>query len=200
MDNSQARGNGKLASHRRTPRIDLPLRRNSSTLAGPCMGASRGAISVGPRSAPGHCAQADITLPTPAPPQADAQRPASGAATQTTIPLRGHHGGGGTVTFWIVQRPEHGKLSDLRLVGDNRAAIAYENDGAESVTSDRFSYVVKAVAVAPPRPPKCALSWKRLRREWSSRGGWSLTRSWRVRARASHWRSRMKAAACWKDG
>lgn len=87
--------------------------------------------------------QADITLPTQAPPQADAQAARVWRGGQTTIPLRGHHGGGGTVTFWIVRRPEHGKLSGLHLIGDNRAVIAYENDGAESVTSDRFRYAVK---------------------------------------------------------
>ena len=73
--------------------------------------------------------QADITLPVQAPPQADAQAVRVWRGGHTTIPLRGHHGGGGTVTFWIVQRPEHGKLSQLHLTGDNRAAIAYENDG-----------------------------------------------------------------------
>ena len=87
--------------------------------------------------------QADITLPTQAPPQADAQTARVWRGGQTTIPLRAHFGGQGTVTFRIVQRPEHGKLSDLRLVGDNRATITYENDGVESVTSDRFRYVVK---------------------------------------------------------
>ena len=87
--------------------------------------------------------QADISIPTQAPPQADAQTARVWRGGQTTIPLRGHYGGGGTVTFWIAQRPEHGKLSGLHLVGDNRAAIAYENDGAELVTSDHFRYAVK---------------------------------------------------------
>ncbi len=88
--------------------------------------------------------QADITLPTQAPPQADAQTANVWRGGQTTIPLRAHYGGGGTVTFRIVQRPEHGTLSELRLLGDNRATIIYENDGAPSVTSDGFRYVVQA--------------------------------------------------------
>ncbi len=87
--------------------------------------------------------QADITLPRQALPQADAQTARVWRGGQTTIPLRGHHGGGGMVTFSIVQRPEHGKLSKLHLIGDNRAAVVYENNGAESVTSDRFRYAVK---------------------------------------------------------
>ena len=86
---------------------------------------------------------ADITLPTQAPPQADAQTARVWRGGQTTIPLRAHYGGGGTVIFLIVQRPAHGKLSDLRLLGDNRAAITYENDGAESVTSDGLRYVAR---------------------------------------------------------
>src|SRR5947207_1457595 len=78
--------------------------------------------------------RADITLPTRASPQADAETVRVLRGGKTVIPLRGHDGGGGTVTFWIVEVPKHGKLSELHLVGDNRAAITYKNDGAESVT------------------------------------------------------------------
>lgn len=88
--------------------------------------------------------QADITLPAQAPPQADAQVVHVWRGEQTTIPLRAHYGGSGTVTFWIVERPEHGELSELHLLGENRATITYQNDGAEDVTSDGFRYVVKA--------------------------------------------------------
>lgn len=87
--------------------------------------------------------QADITFPGQAPPQADAQTARVWRGGQTIIPLRAHYGGGGTVTFSIVERPEHGKLSGLRLVGDNRATIVYQNDNEESVTSDGFRYVAK---------------------------------------------------------
>ena len=88
--------------------------------------------------------QADITLPGQGPPQADALTVRIWRGEQVTIPLRAHYGGTGTVTFAIVQRPEHGKLSELRLLGDNRAVVTYQNDGAEGVTSDGFRYVVKA--------------------------------------------------------
>ena len=47
------------------------------------------------------------------------------------------------MTFWISQRTDHGKLSDLRLLGDNRAMINYQNDGSEAVATDRSSYVVR---------------------------------------------------------
>lgn len=87
--------------------------------------------------------QADITLPTQAPPQADPQRAPVLRGNQITILLRGHNGGGGSLTFRIVQRPEHGKLSPVHLLGDDRAEIVYENDGAEA-ESDHFRYVVKA--------------------------------------------------------
>ncbi|MGI8432425.1 MAG: hypothetical protein ACR2MW_09075 [Chthoniobacterales bacterium] len=60
------------------------------------------------------------------------------------IPLRGHHGGSGGLTFWIVDAPTHGSLSDLRLLGDNRATIVYQNAGVEPAADDRFSYLVKA--------------------------------------------------------
>lgn len=75
--------------------------------------------------------RADITVPVPPPPQADAQAVRGLARRRDDVPLRSHHGGG-AVTFWIVQRPDHGKLSDLRLLGDNRATINYQNDGAEA--------------------------------------------------------------------
>jgi hypothetical protein len=121
----------------------LPLRRNSSALVGPCMGAFRGGSRRGPRfcSLPVRSGRTSRCRPrhhrpTPKP-------SASGRGDATTIPPRGHHGGSGTVTFWIVQRPNHGKLSGLRLLGDNRATINYENDGAKSVGADHFSYVVK---------------------------------------------------------
>ena len=88
--------------------------------------------------------EADITLPTQPPPQADEETARVWRGGQAAIPLRGHHDG--TVTFWIVQRPEHGKLSELRPIGDNRAIITYENDGVESVTRDSFHYAVKTSA------------------------------------------------------
>ena len=87
---------------------------------------------------------ADIILPTQAPPQADPQEGRVWRGKQTTILLRGHSGGGGSLTFRIVHRPEHGNLSPVRLIGDNRAEIVYQNDGAGSVESDRFRYVVKS--------------------------------------------------------
>jgi hypothetical protein len=52
--------------------------------------------------------------------------------------------GGGTVSFAVGKHPEHGALSDLRLLGDNRATIIYQNDPASSVARDGFSYVVKS--------------------------------------------------------
>jgi len=115
--------------------------------------------------------QADITLPGQAPPQADALTVRVWRGEQTTIPLRAHYGGTGTVSFAIVQRPEHGDLSELRLLGDNRATITYQNDGSEGVTGDGFRYVVKAGGerVSSPaevriaveeRPPRMALSGK----------------------------------------
>jgi hypothetical protein len=61
----------------------------------------------------------------PARSRADAQSVRVWRGGLTTISLRGPHSG--TVTFWIVQRPEHGKLSDLRLLGDNRATITCQN-------------------------------------------------------------------------
>ncbi|HEY3661655.1 MAG TPA: hypothetical protein VGL24_00710 [Chthoniobacterales bacterium] len=91
--------------------------------------------------------QADITLPTAAPsppPQADAQAVRVLRGQRVTIPLRGHHGGSGGVTFWIVDAPSRGSLSDLRLLGDNRASIVYQNDGAQPAADDRFSYLVTA--------------------------------------------------------
>ncbi len=91
--------------------------------------------------------RADITLPTTAPslpPQADAQAVRVSRGQRVTIPLRGHHSGSGGLTFWIVDAPTHGSLSDLRLLGDNRATIVYQNDGAEPAADDRFSYLVKA--------------------------------------------------------
>jgi len=71
--------------------------------------------------------RADITLPKAPPPQADAQSARVLRGDRTTIPLRGHHGGSGTVTFWIVERPQHRTLSDLRLLDDNRATIVYQH-------------------------------------------------------------------------
>jgi hypothetical protein len=90
--------------------------------------------------------QADITLPTVPPPQADSQAVRVFRGDRATIPLRGHHGGSGAITFWIVERPQHGTLSDLRPLGDNRATIVYQHDGAEPPSTDRFSYLVKTSA------------------------------------------------------
>ena len=102
--------------------------------------------------------QADITLPGQGPPQADALTVRIWRGEQVTIPLRAHYGGTGTVTFAIVQRPEHGKLSDLRLLGDNRAVVTYQNDGAEGVTSDGFRYVVKAGGERVSSPAEVRIS------------------------------------------
>jgi len=63
---------------------------------------------------------------------------------QAAISLRGHHAGSGSLSFRIVRSPRHGELSDLRLVGDNRATITYTNDDARPVAPDDFSYVVRA--------------------------------------------------------
>lgn len=90
--------------------------------------------------------RADITLPTAAPsppPQADALSVRIVRGDRIIIPLRGHHGGSGSVTFWIVEPPTHGTLFELRVLGDNRATIVYQNDGAEPATNDRFTYLVK---------------------------------------------------------
>ncbi len=89
---------------------------------------------------------ADITLPTAAPsppPQADAHAVRVWRGDRAIIPLRGHYSGSGTVTFWIVDPPEHGTLSELRPLGDNRATIIYQNDGLEPAANDRFTYLVK---------------------------------------------------------
>lgn len=89
---------------------------------------------------------ADITLPSAAPsppPQADDYALRLWRGGRATIPLRGHHRGSGTVTFWIVDAPAHGTLSELRLLGDNRATIVYQHDGAEPAANDRFTYLVK---------------------------------------------------------
>ncbi len=90
--------------------------------------------------------RADITLPTAAPsppPQADPLTVRISRGDRMIIPLRGHHGGSGAVRFVIVDPPTHGTLSELRLLGDNRATIVYENDGAASAANDRFTYLVK---------------------------------------------------------
>ena len=88
--------------------------------------------------------RADIKLRAPAPPQADAQAVRVRRGGALTIPLRAHYGGGGMVSFAIEKRPQHGALSDLRRLGDNRATIVYQNDPASSVAADRFTYVVKS--------------------------------------------------------
>lgn len=90
--------------------------------------------------------RADISLPTAAPsppPQADDHALRLWRGDRATIPLRGHHSGSGTVTFWIVDPPAHGTLSELRLLGDNRATIVYQNHGAEPAANDRFTYLVR---------------------------------------------------------
>ncbi len=87
--------------------------------------------------------QADISLPGQVAPQADAQTARVLSGGRTLVPLRAHYGGGGSVTFWIVQRPEHGTLSELRLLGDNRATIVYQHDSTRAGTSDHFIYAVK---------------------------------------------------------
>jgi hypothetical protein len=102
--------------------------------------------------------QADITLPRQAPPQAEAQTVRVWRGEQTTIPLRAHYGGTGTVAFAIVQRPEHGELTELRLLGDNRATVTYQNDGAEGVMSDGFRYVVKAGGERVSSPAEVRIS------------------------------------------
>lgn len=86
----------------------------------------------------------DITLPVPPPPQADVQQVRVQRGGSVTIPLRAHYGGSGTVSFSIASKPRRGILSDLRLLGDNRAEITYRNDGAESTASDAFTYVAKS--------------------------------------------------------
>ncbi len=90
--------------------------------------------------------RADITLPTAAPsppPQADSLTVRILRGERIIIPLRGHHGGSGSVTFWIAEPPTHGTLLELRVLGDNRATVVYQNDGAEPAASDRFTYLVK---------------------------------------------------------
>ncbi len=89
---------------------------------------------------------ADITLPSAAPsppPQADEYALRISRGARATVPLRGHHSGSGTVTFWIVDPPLHGALSELRPLGDNRATIIYQNDGAAPAAGDRFTYLVQ---------------------------------------------------------
>ena len=88
--------------------------------------------------------RADIKLRAPAPPQADAQAVRVRRGGALTIPLRAHYGGGDMVSFAIEKRPQHGALSALRRLGDNRATIVYQNDPASSVAADRFTYVVKS--------------------------------------------------------
>ncbi len=92
---------------------------------------------------------ADITLPTAAPsppPQADALTVRILRGERTLIPLRGHHSGSGSVTFWIVDPPTHGTLIELRVLGDNRATVVYQNNGAEPAVNDRFTYLVRTSA------------------------------------------------------
>ncbi len=87
---------------------------------------------------------ADITLPSAAPsppPQADEYALRISRGARATIPLRGPHRGSGTVTFWIDAL--HGALSELRPLGDNRATIIYQNDGAAPASDDRFTYLVQ---------------------------------------------------------
>ena len=88
--------------------------------------------------------QGDIRAPAPAPPQADAQAVRVWRGGQAIITLRGHYAGSGSVSFWIVRSPRHGKLSDLQLLADNRATITYTNGGVRPAAPDDFSYVVRA--------------------------------------------------------
>jgi hypothetical protein len=88
--------------------------------------------------------RADVTLPASPPPQVDPAFAVVKRGERTTISLRAHYGGSRMLTFRINQPPAHGRLLDLRLLDDRRAEIVYENDGAEDVASDSFTYVVKA--------------------------------------------------------
>ncbi len=89
-------------------------------------------------------ARADITLPAPPPPQADAQQVRVPRGGTVTIVLRAHYGGSGTVSFSIEGKPRRGTLSGLRLLGDNRAEVKYQHDNAEAALSDAFSYVARS--------------------------------------------------------
>lgn len=89
--------------------------------------------------------KADIMIPgAPPPPQADNLAIHVLRGASTTVELRGHYSGTGAMTFWIVSTPDHGKLSELRPLGDNRASITYAQDGDVSFLADRFTYLVQA--------------------------------------------------------
>ncbi|CAN5420853.1 hypothetical protein BH20VER3_BH20VER3_17490 [soil metagenome] len=85
--------------------------------------------------------RADISLPAPPPPQADNDTAQVQRGGRGTIPLLGH--GSSSLRFSILQPPEHGTLSNLRLLSDNRAAVDYQHDGLESSEGDQFSYTVR---------------------------------------------------------
>ena len=87
--------------------------------------------------------RADITLPGQVAPQADEQSVHVLRGERVEVPLRAHYGGGGAVTFRIVERPRQGTLSELRLLGDNAAAVVYQHNGARAEATDRFSYVAR---------------------------------------------------------
>lgn len=88
--------------------------------------------------------RADLNLPLPAPPLADAATARVLRGHEVTIELRGHYGGSGSVRFAVVRQPAHGRLSSLRMLGDNRASISYTHDGGHADDSDAFAYVVQA--------------------------------------------------------
>ncbi|HEX3817705.1 MAG TPA: hypothetical protein VHW03_05400, partial [Chthoniobacterales bacterium] len=90
-------------------------------------------------------ARGDITLPGVSPPAPLADRVTARVSRGgvVNIELQGHSEGSGPVRFWIVRQPLHGKLSDLRTLGDNRAGITYKHDDDKREAEDGFSYVVE---------------------------------------------------------
>ncbi|MDQ3547145.1 MAG: hypothetical protein M3429_11625 [Verrucomicrobiota bacterium] len=146
--------------------------------------------------------RADISLPTAAPsppPQADDHALRLWRGDRATIPLRGHHSGSGTVTFWIVDPPAHGTLSELRLLGDNRATIVYQNHGAEPAANDRFTYLVRTsgnrvssvaeVKIVVDEPPPHLQAPGRIEFDQIVAG----------ESRTGNYKSPTTAAACWRD-
>ncbi len=140
--------------------------------------------------------QADITLSTQAPPQADPQSGPSFA--------------GGTNDDFVARTP--GRRGDVDLFGlcndrSTESSPSFSSSGKiarqsptkmtvrNRATAIAFVTWLRRMTAAPPRRPKCASPWKMFRREWSSREESNLMRSWQVRARAGPWQSRMKVAA-----
>jgi hypothetical protein len=95
---------------------------------------------------------ADISLPTAPPPQPEPVQARVYVGESVDIPLTGVTRSSASLQFLIRRQPTAGRLSEIRMTGQNTAVVTYTHNPHAGVGLDQFRYAVGAPGIGVSTP------------------------------------------------